>query len=193
MIKIGITGGIGSGKTIVTSIFEIMNIPVYIADEESKKLADSSPIIRQKLVTLLGNDIYTLHGVDRKLLASYIFNSRDLLEQVNKIIHPEVSKHFLSWTEKQSGNLCAIESAILFESGFDRIVDFSLMVYAPLELRIERVCHRNGVSREEVEKRINNQLSDDIKKERSSFVVVNDNRQALIPQIQEIITTIRSC
>lgn len=191
MIKIGITGGIGSGKTVVTSILEVMGIPVYIADEQSKRLTDTSPVIKQKLIALFGPDIYTPEGLNRGLLASYIFNSADYLAQVNQIIHPEVNRHFLQWTQQQQTDLCAIETAILFESGFDRIVDYSLMVYAPLKLRIERACRRDGSNREEIERRINNQMSDEIKKERSSFVVLNDDSHALIPQIQEVIKALK--
>ncbi|MDF9828966.1 dephospho-CoA kinase [Parabacteroides sp. PF5-6] len=190
MIKIGITGGIGSGKTVVTSILEVMGIPVYIADEQSKRLTDTSPVIKEQLIALFGATIYTSEGLNRGLLASYIFNSADYLARVNQIIHPEVNRHFLHWTQQQQTTLCAIESAILFESGFDRIVDYSLMVYAPLALRIERACRRDGVNREEIERRINSQMPDEIKKERASFVVFNDNNQPLIPQIQEVITTL---
>ncbi len=192
MIKVGVTGGIGSGKTVVTTILEVMGMPVYVADEQSKQLSDTSPVIKEKLISLFGPGIYTPKGLNRGLLASYIFNSADYLAKVNQIIHPEVNRHFLNWTKQQPGDICIIESAILFESGFDRIVDFSLMVYAPVELRIERACKRDGAIREDIQKRINSQLSDEAKKEQSSFVVLNDNTQPLIPQIQEIITSIRT-
>ncbi|MDR2968721.1 MAG: dephospho-CoA kinase [Tannerellaceae bacterium] len=186
MITIGVTGGIGSGKTVVSAILEIMGIPVYIADEQSKRLTDTSPAIREKLIALFGAAIYTPTGLNRKLLASHIFNSPDCLDKVNRIIHPEVSRHFRDWAQQQ-GDICAIESAILFESGFDRIVDFSLMVYAPEELRIQRACKRDGTSREEIMKRINSQLPDEVKKERASFVVFNDDTQALLPQIEKVV------
>jgi dephospho-CoA kinase len=163
-----------------------MGIPVYIADEQSKRLTDTSPVIREKLVALFGPAVYTPQGLNRKLLASCIFNSADCLSKVNRIIHPEVSRHFQDWAKRQPGGICAIESAILFESGFDRLVDFSLMVYAPAELRIQRACKRDGETRENMMKRINSQLSDEVKKERSSFVVFNDNTQALIPQVEKV-------
>lgn len=187
MIKIGITGGIGSGKTMVSTLLTVMGIPVYIADEQSKKLSDTSMVIRQALIALYGPEIYTPKGLNRPLLASHIFQSAEERMKVNRIIHPEVNRHFLQWVEQQKGPYCAIESAILFESGFDQLVDHSLMVYAPLPLRIERACRRDNSSPEEIEKRIQSQLSDEIKKERASFVVLNDNIQPLIPQIQEII------
>ncbi|MDH6342035.1 dephospho-CoA kinase [Parabacteroides sp. PFB2-12] len=191
MKTIGITGGIGSGKTVVATLLGVMGIPVYIADEESKKLTDSSPIIREQLTALFGSELYTPEGLNRPLLASHIFGDPERLEKVNAIIHPEVNRHFLQWVKQQESDLAAIESAILFESGFDRIVDVSLMVYAPQALRIERACRRNAVSREEVERRIQSQLSDEIKKEKANYVIYNDDLRAIIPQTEAIIAAIR--
>lgn len=130
MIKIGITGGIGSGKSVVASLLALSGVPVYIADEESKWLTNNSPVIREKLTALFGPEIYTNEGLNKKLLASHIFNNPEQLQQVNQIIHPEVNRHFSAWVERQTSPLCAIESAILFESGFYKVVDISLMVYA---------------------------------------------------------------
>lgn len=144
MIKIGITGGIGSGKSVVASLLALSGIPVYIADEESKWLTNNSPVIREKLTALFGPEIYTNEGLNKKLLASHIFNNPEQLQQVNQIIHPEVNRHFSAWVERQTSPLCAIESAILFESGFYKVVDISLMVYAPRELRIERALGRDS-------------------------------------------------
>jgi len=191
MIKIGVTGGIGSGKTIVASLLSIMGIPVYIADEESKFLTEHSPSIRKKLIDLFGPDLYTQQGLDKKRLASYIFANSNNLKSVNEIIHPEVQSHFISWTKQQDSTICAIESAILFESGFDQLVDIRLMVYAPLEVRISRVVQRGNISREEIIQRINNQISDEIKLEKSDFSIYNDNQKAIIPQLQEFIRSIQ--
>lgn len=187
MVKIGITGGIGSGKSVVATLLSLSGVPVYIADVESKRLTNDSPLIRERLTALLGPDIYTDEGVDKKLLASYIFHDATLLRKVNQIIHPEVNRHFLAWAEKQSFPFCAIESAILFESGFDKVVDTCLMVYAPLSLRVQRVVDRDKVSPIEVERRIRNQMSDEEKRERSDYVIYNDNSRALIPQIHAFI------
>ena len=178
MIKIGITGGIGSGKSVVASLLALSGVPVYIADEESKWLTNNSPVIREKL--------------NKKLLASHIFNNPEQLQQVNQIIHPEVNRHFSAWVERQTSPLCAIESAILFESGFYKVVDISLMVYAPRELRIERALGRDSASREEIERRINSQMSDEEKKDRSDYVIYNDNRQALIPQVGKLLCWLQS-
>ena len=192
MIKIGITGGIGSGKSVVAALLELSGIPVYIADTESKLLTATSPVIREKLVALFGEELYTADSLNKRQLASHIFGNPERLGQVNAIIHPEVNRHFLAWTERQNTPVCAIESAILFESGFYKVVDISLMVYAPRELRIERALGRDSASREEIERRINSQISDEEKKDRSDYVIYNDNRQALIPQVGKLLCWLQS-
>ncbi|WP_455641134.1 dephospho-CoA kinase [Parabacteroides sp.] len=192
MIKIGITGGIGSGKSVVASLLQLYGIPVYVADTESKILTDNSPVIREKLTALFGKDIYTEKGLNKKLLASYIFSDPECLQKVNAIIHPEVNRHFSEWTKRQKSDICAIESAILFESGFDKVVDKSLMVYAPAELRIERAILRDTVSREEIIRRIDNQMPDEIKKDRSDYVIYNDDIQALLPQIEKLLASLQN-
>lgn len=187
MIKIGLTGGIGSGKSVVASLLKVAGIPVYIADEESKRLTNISPIIKEQLISLFGEELYTQEGLNKKLLASYIFTNTDYLKQVNAIIHPVVDRDFREWVTRQTTDIVVIETAILFESGFHQLVDKSLMVYAPLEIRIKRTMERDRISKEEVLHRINNQLSDEIKKERADYVIYNDNKHALIPQLQKII------
>lgn len=192
MIKIGITGGIGSGKSVVASLLELSGIPVYIADTESKRLTASSPVIREKLIALFGESLYTAEGLDKKQLASLIFGNPERLKQVNAIIHPEVNRHFLAWADKQTTPICGIESAILFESGFNRVVDITLMVYAPLEVRIRRAVERDAAAREEIVRRINSQLPDEEKKEKSDYVIFNDGKQALLPQIVAILMDLQS-
>lgn len=187
MIKIGITGGIGSGKSVVAALLQLSGIPVYIADTESKILTETSPVIRQKLIELFGGHLYKNDVLDKPLLASSIFGNPELLQQVNAIIHPEVNRHFFEWVEKQQVAICAIESAILFESGFNRIVDVTLMVYAPREIRINRVLERDHSKREEIARRMDNQLSDEIKKDKSDYVICNDGKHALIPQVAEFL------
>lgn len=187
MIKIGITGGIGSGKSVVASLLELSGIPVYMADNESKKLTDTSFSIREQLIGLFGTEIYTPDGLNKQLLASHIFGNPVCLQQVNKIIHPEVNRHFLEWAGKQHAKIGAIESAILFESGFDRVVDITLMVYAPMEVRIRRALERDTASRTEIKRRIKNQLPDEVKKDKCDYVIFNDNRQAILPQVTAFI------
>lgn len=190
MIKIGITGGIGSGKTVVASLLNLYGIPVYVADTESKRLTDTSPVIKEKLTALFGENLYTEKGLNKPLLASYIFNNAEYLQQVNAIIHPEVRRHFSEWAKAQIGNVCAIESAILFESGFDKVVDKSLMVYAPLDIRIQRAISRDNTRREEIIRRIDNQLPDETKRDRSDYVIYNDGQQALLPQINKFLVSL---
>lgn len=188
MIKIGITGGIGSGKSVVATLLRLYGIPVYIADEESKRLTNSSPVIRRALVDLVGEAVYDADGkLDKPRLANFIFGQPDHLARVNAIIHPEVNRDFLDWSERQEKAFCAIESAILFESGFDRIVDVKLMVLAPLEIRLERAIARDHALREALERRIKSQMADEEKALRSDYVIHNDDRQALIPQVENFI------
>lgn len=192
MLKIGITGGIGSGKSVVSKLLSMLNIPVYISDIEAKKLTISDSIIRRNLVKLLGEEVYEPNGaLNKELLATYLFASPQQTDQVNAIIHPQVKKDFQFWASQQSvlsQPIIGLESAILFEAGFDGEVDICVMVYAPLELRLKRAMERDGVSRNLIMDRINAQMSDELKKDRSDYVIYNDNERALIPQVLELIS-----
>ena len=187
MIRIGITGGIGSGKSVVSQVLSLYQIPVYIADDESKKLTNTSPIIREKLINLLGPEVYTENGLNKPFLAASIFNNKTLLQKVNQIIHPEVNRHFDEWCKRQNTKCCAIESAILFESGFNNSVDLTLMVYAPVDIRIERALLRDQTTKEALQKRINSQISDEQKKVWANYTIINDGKQALLPQIEKFL------
>ena len=188
MIKIGITGGIGSGKSVVASLFQLLGVPVYIADEESKRLTNQSMTIRRQLIAHYGEAIYTAEGLNKPLLAAKIFQDPAQRRIVNGIIHPEVKHHFEAWAAQQETPLCAIESAILFESGFDQVVDTHLMVYAPKALRIERATARDAASREAIQQRIESQMADEEKRELADHLIYNDNQQPLIPQVKALIT-----
>ena len=188
MIKIGITGGIGSGKSVVASLFQLLGVPVYIADEESKRLTNQSMTIRRQLIAHYGEAIYTAEGLNKPLLAAKIFQDPAQRRIVNGIIHPEVKHHFEAWAAQQETPLCAIESAILFESGFDQVVDTHLMVYAPKALRIERATTRDAASREAIQQRIESQMADEEKRELADHLIYNDNQQPLIPQVTALIT-----
>ena len=187
MIKIGVTGGIGSGKSVVSSLLNMAGIPVYVADNESKNMTETSAVIQKKLKALFGKDIYINGNLDRKRLASLIFADEELLEKVNGIIHPVVKNDFKCWASKQSTKRCALESAILFESGFDKDVDVILTVYAPVELRLTRTMVRDGATEADVIKRMNRQMPDALKRKQADFVIVNDDVQALIPQIEQFL------
>jgi dephospho-CoA kinase len=192
MIKIGITGGIGSGKSVVSSLIAMNGIPIYTADTESKRLSDISPVIRRKLIALYGNDLYVNDMLDRKRLASIIFSDEKVLKSVNEIIHPIVQKDFQAWIKQQRTNICAIESAILFESGFDKIVDIKLLVYAPVGLRLTRVMERDGATEANIIKRMNRQMPDELKRKKVDFVIINDEVEALLPQVDRFLKLLPS-
>ena len=191
MIKIGITGGIGSGKSVVSALLAMEGIPVYAADEESKRLTDASPHIREKLKALIDDAIYIDEKLDRQRFASLIFIDEELLKQVNAIIHPVVKADFMAWIAKQDTGYCALESAILYESQFDKEVDVTLMVYAPVELRLTRAMIRDGVSETAILRRMNRQMPDDLKREQADFVIVNDGVQPLIPQVEQFVKLLK--
>lgn len=193
MIKLGITGGIGSGKSTVSQIFSLSGVPVYIADIESKRLVATSPTIRKKLINLFGEELYSGGVLNKPLLASHIFNDKKKLEIVNAIIHPEVERDFIEWVKKHAQcNIVAHEAAILFESGFNRMMDKVLMVYTPLDIRIERTMLRDNLPKEKVMERIQNQMSDEEKAKLSDFVIVNDNTKSLIEQVTNIIQELKT-
>lgn len=186
-LKIGITGGIGSGKSTICKIFKLLDIPVFEADLEAKKLINTNQVIKDGLVKLFGKDIYTLNGViDRKKLANLIFNNDNHLAKVNKLIHPVVRNEFDVWLKKQSTPYVIHEAAILFESGFYKMMDFSILVTAPEADRIARVSTRDKVSEKEVKERIQKQWTDQQKMELATIEIKNDNKELIIPQILEI-------
>ncbi len=187
MLKLGITGGIGSGKTTVCRLFELLGIPVYYADEESKKLLDEDKEVKKQVVGIFGDSILNDAGfIDRKKLAGIVFNNKEQLEKLNSILHPAVGLHFENWLKKQKSPYILKEAAILFESGAFKQVDKVLTVVAPLELKIQRTMKRDGVSKEEVETRIKLQMSDEDKIKRSDFVINNNEQELLISQVLAI-------
>lgn len=188
-IKIGITGGIGSGKSVVSRLLEAMGIPVYISDIESKQLSHSDPVIRRELCSLLGEEVYVDGRLNKPLLASYLFGHPDHARNVNAIIHPRVKEDFRCWASvRKQFPILGMESAILIESGFADEVDVVVMVYAPLETRLARAVKRDSTSRELVMKRICSQMSDEEKRKQAGFVIVNDDETPLIPQVLELIS-----
>jgi len=187
MIKVGVTGGIGSGKSIVCRVFEYLGIPVYYADLHSRMLVDSEPEIREKLTVLFGPDIYTGHVLNRPFFAAVIFSDRQLLEAANGIIHPYVRKDFDRWARSHAGKKYVIEeAAILFESGGNTQVDKSITVVAPVEVRVNRVLKRPGMTPERILDIMANQWPDEKKAKVADFVIVNDEKSLVLPQILSI-------
>lgn len=189
MIKMGITGGIGTGKSVVSDIFHLHGIPLYNADREAKKLNDSSPYIRAQLTLQIGEDLYTEDKLDRKKLASIIFHDSRKLAIVNSIIHPELARHFTEWCRQRecSYPMVILDAALLIEAGFYQFVDKVVMVQAPKELRIARVMQRDRSTRDEVEARMNSQLPEEEKIKYADYLICNDNRHSLIHQVAEVI------
>lgn len=189
MTTIGITGGMGSGKSIVAALLTVYGIPVYDADSESKRLLLTSPTIRRGLTDLLGADIYSPDGTTlrRARMASLIFADPNLLARVNAIIHPEVGRDFDAWRARLTTSVCAMESAILFESGFDRRANLRLMVYAPEAIRLQRVMARDNATEAAARQRMQRQWPDERKIALSDAVITNDGRAALIPQVEAFV------
>lgn len=183
---IGLTGGIGSGKTTVTRMFSELGVPVYIADEEAKKLTNSSDSIRKKLITVLGEEAYIDGILNRKFVADKIFNDKVLLELVNSIIHPEVAIHFQKWCEEQNSKYVIKEAAILFENSSYKNYDLVILVTAPEAIRIARVMKRDNVSKDKVEERIKNQWSDTKKKKLADIIIENIDLQATQKKVKAI-------
>lgn len=188
-IKIGITGGIGSGKSIVSRLLEIMGIPVYISDIKAKHITNTNEEIHRSLCYLVGQEVFQQGELNRPLLASYMFGHPEHVKEVNEIIHPKVKEDFRQWVIRQENkSLVGMESAILVEAGFRSEVDFLVMIYAPLEVRVERAIKRDCSSKELVLKRIEAQMSDETKKSYADFVIVNDDKTPLIPQVLDLIS-----
>ncbi len=190
-IKIGITGGIGSGKSVVSHLLEIMGVPVYISDIETKRLMTTDIRIRQELKALLGEEVYRNSELNKPLLATYLFGDAEHARQVNDIIHPRVKDDFRQWVRRRNDfSILGIESAILIEAGFSGEVDTVVMVYAPEEIRLQRAIERDASTRELVEKRICSQMNDERKRMLADFVIMNDGETPLIPQVLELITSL---
>ncbi|HPW90575.1 MAG TPA: dephospho-CoA kinase [Paludibacteraceae bacterium] len=187
MIKVGITGGIGSGKSVVADVIRLLGYPVYDSDKRAKELSDSNSDIRQLLVALFGELIYTDNRLNRPLLASYLFQNSSHREAVNAIIHPVVFADFRLWCETQQTAVVFAESAILVESGFSRFMDKILLVDAPQEVRIQRIVERDKITKEQAQQRIAAQMSSEELRECVDYVIVNDNEQLVIIQIVDLI------
>ena len=183
---VGLTGGIGSGKTTVAKMFQKLGVPVYIADDEAKKLTNRSKVIRRKLIDLLGDAAYIDKVLNRKFVADMIFNDTDLLAKVNEIIHPKVAAHFKRWVKKQHAPYVIKEAAILFENGSYKQCDVSILVISPKQERIRRVIERDGVLREEVQKRMDNQWDDAKKEKLADIIIENSDLTRTLKQVRKI-------
>lgn len=190
MIKVGITGGIGSGKTLVCKVFTVLGASVFYADAIGKQLMNTDTKLIAQIKNLLGEESYTSQKLNNRWIAQQVFQNPTLLHQLNQIVHPAVWNAYEEWSCKQTSKVLLHETAILFESGFAQKHDYNILVYTPKELRIQRVLERDNLSKIEVEQRIENQEDDNGKISKVDFVIYNDDSKLLIPQIIKIYNTL---
>lgn len=189
---VGLTGGIGSGKTTVAQVLKTMGFIVYNSDEKAKLLY-FQPSIKQQVINLLGKEAYLNENeIDKNYISQKIFSNTELLHKLNAIIHPAVKEDFIQFQKKHSPETLIIkETALLFEIGANKNLDYSILVTAPTKIKIERVIKRNSISKTEVEKRVEAQWEDEKKIQLADFVIVNDNESALIPQVLQVVQKIK--
>ena len=184
--RLGVTGGIGSGKTTVCRIFRVLGVPVFVADAAARDVMNNDPGIRDRINSIAGEDLYSGGELDRMELARLIFNRPEMLKSVNAAVHPVVLQIFSKWADESDAPYIIMEAAVLFESKADTFVDRVVSISAPVEERIARVMGRNELSREQVIERIKNQLEDDEREEQSYYVINNADNEMIIPEILKI-------
>ena len=193
MIKVGITGGIGSGKSTVCEVFKVLGIPVFEADQVARQLMNYDAKVRIQLINLFGSCVYLPdQTIDRKFLSGIVFNNPSLLADLNSIVHPAVRNAFDDWCQNQQSPYVLQEAAILFESGFYKLMDKTIVVDTDEAERIQRVMKRDGTSEEQVRERIRNQWTDEQRIKLADFVINNNDNELIIPQIVEIDKKIRA-
>ena len=184
MMKVGITGGIGSGKSTVCRLFAARGVAVYDSDAAAKRLM-SGPL-RGAVEARFGAQAYRDGVLDRRYLAGIVFRDREALQALDAIVHPAVMRDFEAWAEAQQGDYVVLESAILFEAGLEKSVDRTVAVLAPEALRIQRTCRRDGTDAESVRRRIAAQMSEEERIARADYVIVSDDRTPVIPQVLKL-------
>lgn len=187
MLRVGITGGIGSGKSLVSKILKSMNFPIFNSDSEAKRIITENKELREELITLFGKEVYSNKELNKPFLANIIFNDDIALKKVNALIHPKVRHSFEEFAAIQKSRIVFNEAAILFESGGYELMDHVILITAPEELRITRVMNRDNVSKMEVEARMSKQWSDDQKRKLTNLEIVNDEKRPLVNQIEDIL------
>ncbi|WP_099371117.1 dephospho-CoA kinase [Sphingobacterium sp. 1.A.5] len=186
-LKIGITGGIGVGKSVVTRIFKVLGIPTYDADKEAKDIMVKNDAVRNSLISTFGSETYLEDGsLNREWLSSRVFSNSEELKKLNAIVHPAVIRDGEDWAAAQTSLYSVKEAALLFESGSYKSLDFNILVSSPLEVRIERVMERDRVDREEVLRRIGKQMPEKEKEELCDFIIYNDDEHSLIEQVMDL-------
>ena len=183
MLRIGITGGLGSGKSTVAHIFEVLGIPVYYADTASKKLMNDDDEVKAAVQNMFGKDVYPEGRLDRKYLAEIVFKDEKKLALLNSIVHPATLQDMDQWLKQQNSPYALKEAALIFESGSNKSLDYVIGVKAPLEMRLQRAMFRDTITIEEAMARISQQMNEEDKLELCDYIIVNDEQQMLIPQV----------
>jgi dephospho-CoA kinase len=192
MLSIGLTGGIGSGKSTVAHVFEVLGIPVYYADREAKKIMNEDEELRQQIIHEFGNSAYENGILNRPHLASVVFANKEKLAILNSIVHPATIRHGKQWMEKQPTPYAIKEAALIFESGTQEYLDYVIGVSAPFNVRLQRAMSRDNVTRDEVMSRMKNQISEEIKMRLCDFVIKNDEQELVIVQVMALDKKLRA-
>jgi len=183
MLRIGLTGGIGSGKSTVARIFSVLGIPIYSADDASKRLMAEDQSLRDSIISSFGNESYINGILNRKYLSEQVFNDTEKIELLNSLVHPVTLRDAAEWMKKQKASYVIKEAALIFESGSQKMLDYVIGVKAPLALRIERTMRRDNVALHEVKARIDLQMDEEEKLRLCDYIIINDEKQMLIPQV----------
>lgn len=191
MTKIGITGGIGSGKTYVCNLLRERGLPVYNCDDEAKRLMTESPVIRKQLCQLLGDEAYIDGTLNKPHIAAFLFANAENAAQINSIVHPVVKADFAEWAQRQTADIVVQECALLFESGFQDTVDITVEVYAPTDIRRQRAQARDHATASQIEARMAQQMDEDEKRQRADLCIVNDGTCDLNQQIDQLLNNIK--
>lgn len=186
MLRVGITGGIGSGKSIIARVFTNLGIPVYYADTAAKKLMETDPALQAAIHQQFGDQVYTDGKLNRANLAAIVFKDRQKLDRLNALVHPATLRDAENWMQGQKGPYALKEAALIFESGSQAGLDYVIGVSAPQHIRIHRVMQRDGISRDDVLKRIDKQLDQSLVMRLCDYVIVNDDQQLVVPQVLKI-------
>ncbi|MDF2187744.1 dephospho-CoA kinase [Paraflavitalea sp. CAU 1676] len=185
-LRIGLTGGIGSGKSTVAKVFEVLGVPLYYADDAARSIMNNDPELREQIIAHFGADMYD-HGIlNRKKMGAIVFNDPEKLKLINSLVHPATIRDGERWMDRQTAPYAIKEAAIIFESGTQSQLDYVIGVSAPDALRIHRTMQRDKITREEVITRMNKQIQQKIKMMLCDFVIVNDEQNAVIPQVMQL-------
>lgn len=183
MIRVGLTGGIGSGKSTVARVFEVLGIPVYYADEATRQLMNTDEALKKEIIKNFGEESYSEGQLNRPYIASIVFNNKEKLEMLNALTHPATIRHANEWMQQQTAPYVIKEAALIFESGSAENLDYVIGVSAPKITRIQRVMERDHISSDEVQKRMDRQIDEEMKMKLCDFVLVNNDTELLTPQV----------